>query len=306
MSINDDSSRHAPPSNFNAISATEDHPPPAIDTAKRNVRRKTGKAPSRKEIKQKPWADIEARYIASARDKETVCAWMAYQAALKACKGWPAGSFDELLAEGYEYALSKWGDYDPTKASKNGISGFLYKNTFGHMRKVAHNLFIFHGKRKHRATDVIPTVSVVANVEDKPRGVVTVPRDSETYYGVGYKPSKEIYDSVSGLLTPKHIINAANRKSFKRDYVKSPVGLNDKQLTRLARIAAEIHVNQLLSELPADDRGIITQHWGLDGVESATLDELAERSQCSEATMRRKLDTLYIELKSLATQSKQV
>jgi hypothetical protein len=284
MRSNDDSSRDAPPPDFNPISATEDHPAPATDKAKR------AKPPSWKEIKQKQWADIEARYIASARDRETVCAWMSYQAALTACKGWPAGSFDELLTEGYEYALSKWSDYDPTKASKNGISGFLYKNTVGHMRKVAHQLFTFHGKRKHRKTDVIPTVSVVAKVEyitDKLGSAVTKTRDSETYYGVGYKPSKE-----------------TKRKSFKRDYVKSPTGPNDKQLTRLARIAAEIHVNRLLALLPTDDQELITRHWGLDGIESATLEELAEYGECSVSTVRRRLDKLYIELQAHATQGK--
>lgn len=294
MSNNDDStSTAAQPLDFNSIFTTGEAP--AVDdewaAAVNGVAdRAKDIPPSWREIRRQKWGEIEARYQASARDKETVCAWMAYKAALKVCKGWPAGSFDELVTEGYQAAVRRWPHYDPTKATTNGISGFLYKAALGRMRNAALELFTPTGKRKHRATDEIPTLVLVpdvAHVADRKGGAVTIPRDSETYYGVNYRNP------------------ATNTKSFKRDYVKTPRGPDDKQLTRLARIAAEIHVHRLLALLPQDDRDLITRHWGLDGVESATIEELAEYGECSEATVRRRIKKLLAELKARGTRSEQ-
>lgn len=267
--------------------------------------------PSWKEIKQKHWADIEARYLAGARDKKTVCAWMAYKAALAVCKGWGRGSFDELLTEGYQTAVKRWPHYDPTKATKNGISGFLYKAAQGRMRNAAQELFTSHGKRRHRKGDVIPTVSVVADIEPhvarQRRSAVTAPRAAGAYAHVDYFTNKADVGGINDKAVTAAVNKAARSKSFKLEKwttkVRPPL-VGDRNASRLARIAVEIHVYKLLALLPPDDRKLITQYWGVEGVETATLEELAERKECSVDTMRRSLDKLYIELKVIATRSK--
>lgn len=254
------------------------------------------------EIKRNVWNDVESRYNAGDRDKETVCGWMAYRAALVVCKGWPQGSFDELVAEGYEYAVSRWSDYDPTKATKNGISGFLYKAALGRMRNAAKELFTAHGKRKHRHNDVIPNLSVVADVEphiarDR-RSPVT--KAASTHDTGDYFTNKA---DVGGI--NDKAVTAAARKSGRTKLnwttqVKAPGG-GDRNASRLARIATEIHVHRLLALLPnSEDRKIIECAWGIDGVKEATVGELAERAGCSESTMYNRINKLLIELKFIS------
>lgn len=265
--------------------------------------------PSWAEIKRKLWNDVESRYNAGDRDKETVCEWMAYKAALKVCKaassggqGWPQGSFDELVAEGYEYAVSRWSDYDPTKATKNGISGFLYKAALGRMRNAAKELFTAHGKRKHKPGDVIPNLSVVADVEphiarDR-RSPVT--KAASTHDTGDYFTNKADVGGINDKAVTAAAKNSGRTKLNWTTQVKAPEG-GDRNASRLARIATEIHVHRLLALLPnIEDRKIIECAWGIDGVKEATVGELAERAGCSVATMYNRINKLLIELKFIS------
>jgi hypothetical protein len=231
---------------------------------------------------------------------------MAYKAALKVCKGWPQGSFDELLTEGYQTAVRRWPDYDPTKATKNGISGFLYKAALGRMRNAAQELFTAHGKRKHKPTEVIPNLSVVADVEphiarDR-RSPVTAPKDAGTYAHVDYFTNKADVGGVNDKAVTAAAKKAARTKfNYKwTTQAKAPTG-GDRNANRLARIATEIHVHRLLAFLPSnEDRKIISRTWGIDGVKEATIGELAERAGCSESTMYNRINKLLIELKFIS------
>lgn len=329
MSDNDDTSSRETPPDINPILTSDDLPPLEDEwaAAVKSVEARHVAPPTWSEIKKRHWNDIESKYHQGDRTKGIVCAWMAYKAALVVCKGWPRDSFDELLNEGYQAAIQRWEAafadyvitgpqagkkarkkakkanalrYDPAKDAGNGMSGLVYTAALGRMRNAALELFTPSGKRKHRVTDVIPMVSVVSNVEHsmaKPLSAVTIPRDSERNYGVHYPLTGGGWEESPA--TFKKIPKGKKCwwwQSWGRDY--------DRNANRLARIAAEIHVNRLLAPLPKEDRDIITKYWGLDGIETATLDDLAERNRCSVATMRRKLNKLYIELKTIETQSK--
>jgi hypothetical protein len=152
-------------------------------------------------INRKQWSDIEARYKAGSRDKGTVCAWMAYRAAMALCKGQPSrlsptggnDRFNELLIEGYQAAVRRWDAahatyvdpatakdakamkaikkatalrYAPAKDTGNDMPGLVYTAVLGRMRNASHELFTVHGKRKHAKDDVLPVVSVVGDIAE--------------------------------------------------------------------------------------------------------------------------------------------
>jgi hypothetical protein len=331
MSNNDDSSSDVKPLDFDAIFTSDELPPSddAWSAAVKSVEARHKGVPTWREIKRQHWNEIELKYQQGDRSKAIVCAWMAYKAAIVVCKGWPADSFYELLTEGYRAAVKRWEAafadhvdplsiadkkkkkaaekanalrYDPAKDEGQGIPGLVYTAAHGRMRNAALELFTPSGKRKHRVTDVIPTVSVVANVEHiKPRSAVTIPRDSERDYGVFYPLTGGGWQkSPDAVATTYQKISKGARWWW-----QSWESGGDRNASRLARIATEIHVHRLLALLPSADRDIIVRYWGLDGVESATIEDLAEYRGCSESTVRRSLNKLLDELKVLAAQSKQ-
>jgi hypothetical protein len=285
----------------------------------------TSDPPSWDDIKQKQWSDIEARYEDGKRDKETVCAWMPYKAALGVCKGWPRGSFDELVLEGYQAAVRRWDAayapyvdpgtapdeksrkaikkanalrYDPAKDIGNGIPGLVYTAAEGRMRNAAHELFTAHGKRKHKPDDVIPIVSAVADVERERRSPVTAPKDTRKAFAeVDYFTKADV-----GGFNDK-AVNAAAKKAERTKFnykwttqAKVPTG-SDRNANRGARYATEIDIGRLLSLLPnKEDRDIIRDAWGIQGVKKATIAELAKRLRCDESTVHNRLDKLLEEL----------
>jgi RNA polymerase sigma factor (sigma-70 family) len=265
-------------------------------------------APSWSEIKRHEWSEIEAAYKAGVRDKETVCAWMAYKAALRICKGWPAGSFDELLTEGYIAALRKWPDYDPRQATENGISGFVYKAAERRMRNAAPELFTSSGKRKHRETDKLPVLVVQSHeiterLEHDARGAVTTSVASNEA-DVDYFTN----DSDSGGAKDKAVTAAANRaarsKSFKPEpwttRVNAPYGASSRVVERAAHKAVVFRIGELLGLLPPEECALVSQYWGVNGEQRLTLQQLAERRGCSPAAAHRRLEKLLADLKALA------
>lgn len=265
MSATDDTDDKVKPPDFNSIFTSEE--PSALDeewaaAVNGAQERQKDAPPTWHEIKKQRWNEIETKYKQGDRTKQVVCAWMTYKAALVACKGWPQGSFDKILSAGYEAAISRWPDYDPAKDKGNGTSGLLYTAAFGRMRNAAHELLTSHGKRKHRATDVIPNV--------------VVSQHSEYFASKAHGHSDDADNWMTQVSAP-----------------------SDRLAGRLARIAAETYVHRLLALLPRDDRELIILAWGLDG-EEATPEELAERSGCSVATVYRRINKLLAELKAIA------
>ena len=237
------------------------------------------KFPSWKQIKEQQWKEILTRYAEGARDRETVCARTAYVVALKACKGWRAGSFDsfdELVSEGYAYALSRYGDYDPTKASSNGIAGFLYKSTLLTLRKTAQERFTFHGKRKHNPTDVVPTIVLTGDVEQATRS--------------GSAATKPAQDSDT-------ILPAASIRGPATSYVKAPHSPSEQFLEHAANEQLRIRISDLLMLLPKKQADLVALHFGVNGVDrERTVKELARDEGCSVRAMYRRLEQLLDEL----------
>ena len=281
--------------------------------------------------------EIEAAYKSGKRDKKTVCAWMAYRAAMTVCKGQPArlsptgdnDRFNELLMEGYQAAVRRWDAahapyadpsmapdekarkatkkanalrYDASKDKGNGIPGLVYTAAEGRMRNAANELFTVHGKRKHRPDDVIPIVSSAVDVEREMQSPVTAPKGAGKIADVDYFTKADV-----GGINDKAVTAAAKkaeRTKFKYLWTrqaKAPTGI-DRSASRVSQERAEIRVQQLLSMLPnKEDQTIITQYWGLEGrADSLTIEELAEAMNKPEKIVRKRLDDLLIELEFLA------
>jgi hypothetical protein len=276
-------------------------------------------------INRKLWSDIEARYAARARDRETVCLWMSRKAALELRKQSPQrrgplgsnDSLDELIAAGYEYAIERWPEYDPTKATKNGISGFIYKAVLGHMRKAAHELFTAHGKRKHDKDDVLPVVSVVsgtARIKDDgedSRRYVTGSSDAEDTFSRAAEANG--IDPDIGSLKDKAINAAADRAARSKSnavlkwhrQIKAPQAraVEPEFQSREAREATEIYVHRnILGPLPPKEREVLSFAWGLDGVEKDTPQGLAKRWGCTVSTVYKRLGKLYAEIAARESQ----
>jgi hypothetical protein len=243
---------------------------------------------------------------------------MAHEAAPVAAKPWPMrrnpfggnGTLDELIAEGYEYGLTRWSDYDPTKATKNGISGFIYKAVLGHMRKAAHELFTAHGKRKHDKDDVLPVVSVVSDTarikddgEDS-RRYVTGSSDAEDTFSRAAEANG--IDPDIGSLKDKAINAAADRAAKSKSnvvlkwhrQVKVPQAraAEPEFQSREARQATEIYVQRLLAPYPPMERKALSFSYGLDGVEKAPPQEVAKLMGCTVSTMYKRLGKIYAEM----------
>jgi DNA-directed RNA polymerase specialized sigma24 family protein len=253
----------------------------------------TADPPSWDDIKQKQWSDIEARYEDGKRDKETVCAWMPYKAALGVCKGWPQGSFDELVLEGYQAAVRRWDAayapyvdpgtapdeksrkaikkanalrYDPTKDKGNGIPGLVYTAAEGHMRNVAHKLFTKHGKRKHDKDDVLPVVTglvdgLASHEAPEIRNPASVAKVDAYFADDTYSDDTTPADSFTnkadvGGINDKAVTAAAKkaaRGKEKPSKVKPDPTLVDRNATRAWNERAEIDAQQLISMLPSKD-----------------------------------------------------
>lgn len=207
--------------------------------------------------------EIEADYKSGKRDKKTVCAWMAYRAAMALCTGQPSrlsptgdnDRFNELLMEGYQAAIKRWDTahapyvdpdtapdekarraikkanalrYAPAKDVGNGISGLMYETALGRMRNAANELFTKHGKRKHDKDDVLPVViGLVANRAAHEAPAWCLPRTA---------PKVDTYaadDPYSDDITPTDILA-----------IKADVGgINDKAVTAAAKKAERTKFN---------------------------------------------------------------
>jgi RNA polymerase sigma factor (sigma-70 family) len=269
-------------------------------------------------IKRTEWSVIEARYNAGNRDKETVCLWMAREAALHLRKQWPQrrgplgnnDGLDELIAEGYEYAIERWPEYDPTKATKNGISGFIYKTARGHMRNAAHELFTAHGKRKHDKDDVLPVVFVAPDTArikgdgENSRRYVTGSSDAEDTFSRAAEANG--IDPDIGSLKDKAINAAADRaarsksnavlKWTRQPKVPQSRAAEPEYQSREAREATEIEVQRLIAPYPPKEREVLSFAWGLDGVEKETPQQLAIRWGCTVSTVYKRLGKMYVEI----------
>jgi DNA-directed RNA polymerase specialized sigma24 family protein len=69
-----------------------------------------------------------------------------------------------------------------------------------------------------------------------------------------------------------------------------------------AREATELYVHRLLAPLPPKDREIISFAWGVEGVEKATPQKLAELGECSVSTVYKRLGKLYVEIAARQSQ----
>jgi len=167
------------------------------------------------------------------------------------------------------------------------------------MRNAAHELFTSHGKYKHDKDDVLPVVSVVSDTarikddgEDSLRDVTGSSR-AEKIFLRAYQDGD--IDPDMGSLRDKAINAAADRAARGKSnavlkwhrQIKAPRAraAEPEFQSREAREATELFVHRLLAPLPPKDREIISFAWGVEGVEKATPQKLAELGKCSVSTV---------------------
>jgi hypothetical protein len=276
---------------MNISTPSQTLPPPILRQAAPKLWSAPKKPPTWPQQLAKAWKVIEAKHKAGDRTKAVVCAWVAYKAARSVAKGHgDRRLYVQFVGVGYAAACKRWdelhsgdayfrlsmadplarlapmNEYNPIRDNGGGIEPPLYAAAKGRMSNAAFEASNVFNARKRSADDVIPFTS---EWDEQSR--------SQSGWAAPNTGQLDPEVRAGGVVT---LGSSSTERRAEHD----------------ASEALDIYISDLLAFLPNEARRFIAEYWGIEGLQHATLKELAARAGRSESTIRRRLIKLCEEI----------